>query len=124
MEWKTDDMTEQFDGADIAGNKAAAAFSYLGALVLVPLFATKNSKFARFHANQGLSLLLTGVAYNIAVGIFAAVLFGVSWRFYPVVQVTRLTGLAFPIFAVMGICNAVNGKARELPVIGKMRLLR
>lgn len=124
MEWKPDDMTEQFDAVDIAGNKVAAAFSYLGVLVLVPLLTAKGSGFAKFHANQGLALLVAEVAYNIAAGIFAAVLFGVSWRLYPILRAARLLSIAFPVFAVMGICNAAGGKARELPVIGKMRLLR
>ncbi len=124
MEWKTDDLTAQFDGADIAGNKTAAAISYLGLLVSVPLFAAKGSKFAKFHANQGLALLAVGVAYNIAAGIFAAFLLSISWVLYPTVRFLRLLGLVFPVLAVMGICNAVGGKARELPIIGKMRLLR
>ena len=124
MEWKTDDLTAHFDGADIAGNKTAAAFSYLGLLVLVSLLAAKNSKFAKFHANQGLALLAVGVAYNIAAGISAALLLNISWVLYPTVRFLQLLGLVFPVLAVIGICNAVNGKARELPIIGKMRLLR
>lgn len=124
MEWKTDDLTAQFDGADISGNKAAAAISYLGLLVLIPLFAAKGSKFAKFHANQGLALLAVGVAYNIAARISAVLLLNISWGLYPTVRFLRLLGLIFPVLAVMGICNAVNGKARELPIIGKMRLLR
>lgn len=124
MDWKTEDMTEKFDGADIAGNKAAAAFSYLGVLVLVPLLAAKGSKFARFHANQGLALLAAGVAYNIAAGIFTVAILSVSWRLYPVLRAVRILGLLFPVLAVMGICNAVGGKAKELPIIGKIRLLR
>ncbi len=32
--------------------------------------------------------------------------------------------LVFPVLAVIGIINAVNGQEKELPVIGKIRLVR
>lgn len=124
MKSKTDDRTKQFDSTDIAGNKTAAAFSYLGVFVLVPLFTAKDSEFARFHANQGLALLLAGVAYNIIAGILTAAFLSISWRLYPAVKILQLLGLIFPVFMLIGICNAINGKAKELPIIGKVCLLR
>lgn len=118
------DMMEQFDGADIADNRAMAALSYLGLLVLVPILAARESRFARFHAGQGLALLLVSAAYGIASGILASAVLAVSWRLSFVVGMIRLAGLAFPVLAVMGIVNAVNGQAKELPVIGKIRLFK
>jgi len=41
-----------------------AILAYLTWLVLIPLFAAKESKFARFHCNQGIVL---AVAEIIAV---------------------------------------------------------
>lgn len=114
----------QFDSADIRENKAAAAFSYLGILVLVPLLGAKESKFARFHANQGLALLAASVAYTVVMGIVNAALLSVSWRFYPAFGAMRLAGLVFPALSLMGIMNAVGGQAKELPVVGKIRLLK
>lgn len=114
----------QFDSADIRENKAAAAFSYLGILVLVPLLGAKESKFARFHANQGLALLAVSVAYTVVMGIVNAALLSVSWRVYPAFGAMRLAGLVFPALSLMGIMNAVGGQAKELPVIGKIRLLK
>ena len=35
-----------FDRADIQNNKLMAAFAYMGILVLIPIFAAKESKFA------------------------------------------------------------------------------
>lgn len=118
------DAGSQFDCADIRENKAAAAFSYLGILVLVPLLGAKESEFARFHANQGLALLAASVAYSVAMGIVNAALLAVSWRFYSALGIVRLAGLVFPAFSIMGIMNVVSGQAKELPVIGKIRLLK
>ena len=36
---------------DVQNNKVFAILAYIGILVLVPIFAAKESKFARFHAN-------------------------------------------------------------------------
>ena len=114
----------QFDSADIAQNKAMAAFAYLGILVIFPLFMAKGSKFARYHAEQGLALLFASAAYSIAYSVLAGILLSVSWEFYFVLRFIRLAGLAFPALAVFGIMNAVSGKAAELPVIGKIRLIK
>ena len=52
------DHTNEFDPTDIQNNKAMGILSYIGLLVLIPIFAAKDSKFARFHANQGLVLVI------------------------------------------------------------------
>ncbi len=115
---------DRFDSADIAQNRAMAVFAYLGILVIFPLFMAKGSRFARYHAGQGLALLLASAAYSIAYSVLTGLLLSVSWEFYFVLRLIRLAGLAFPALAVLGIMNAINGKAAELPVIGKIRLLR
>ena len=51
----TPDFTSQMDPADIEANKPMAILSYIWFLFIVPLVAAPQSKFARFHANQGLS---------------------------------------------------------------------
>lgn len=123
MEWKTEDLTAQFEPADISGNRLKAACSYLGVFVLVPLLMAKKSWFARFHANQGLALLVAGLIYNLMVGILTVLTLGVSLGLYPVLRVVHFLGLFFPVFTVIGIWNAASGKAKELPVIGKIRLI-
>lgn len=115
---------EPYDDADIADNRAMAALSYLGPLVLVPVLAAKESGFVRFHANQGLTLLTASAAYGIVSSILTSAILAVSWRLSYVGGIIRFGGLAFPVFAIMGIINAAGGHAKELPVIGKMRLFK
>lgn len=107
----TPDTTGEYDASDIKGNKLMAALSYLGILILIPLFAAKESKFARFHLNQGLLVLILSVAV---------------WFFGKVNQglITWILNLVVFVFAVIGIVNAVSGKAKELPFIGKIRILK
>ena len=63
---------------DAQDNKAMGILAYLGILVLVPIFAAKESPFARFHANQGLVLLIAEAAYGIAVAILSAIFLAIS----------------------------------------------
>lgn len=105
----TADTTSEYTEEDIANNKVFAILAYFGILFLIPLLAAKESKFARFHANQGLILFIV----EIIVGILS---------FIPIVGL--LLWIATIVLAVLGIVNAANGKAKELPLIGKFKLLK
>ena len=50
---------------DIEDNKFMSVLAYLGLFVLIPIFAAKDSDFARFHSNQGLVLLITGFIISL-----------------------------------------------------------
>ncbi len=106
------DNTAECDQADINSNKVMAILAYLGILVLIPLFAAKDSKFARFHTNQGLLLLLV------------AILCGVISRIPVIGFLGSILGFISGIFAIIGIVYAIQGKAKELPLIGKYRILK
>lgn len=101
----------EFDPQDISSNKVMAVLSYLGILVLIPLLAAKDSKYARFHVNQGLILVICAVV-SFAVSKIPGLAF-IAW----------ILNLAIFILAVIGIINAVKGQAKELPYIGKYKIL-
>ncbi len=133
----TADYTSQIDPKDAAENKVYAILAYIGILVLVTIFgAPKNSKFARFHANQGLTLLIAEVIYGIFTGIICGIIRAIvpDYQFifggtgaavYSVVSVLlSLISIVFLVFAIIGIVNAATGKAKELPIIGKIKILK
>ena len=120
----TADSTAQFDAADIQQNKAMSILAYFGPLVLIPIFAAKGSKFARYHSNQGLLLLIACIAWSIVYGILSSIILAISWRLYFITSIIGLVSLVFLVLAIIGIINAANGRAKELPVIGKFRLLK
>lgn len=99
------------DPADVQANRWIAAVSYL--LFFLPLLAAKQSRFAMFHANQGLTLLLTAIAANIVLG----------W--IPIVGafLLALCNLGLLVLAIVGILNATNGLMKPLPVIGSVKIL-
>ena len=104
----TPDTTANYAAADIAENKGMAILCYLGILWLIPFLAKKDSPFVKYHLNQGLLVLILGIAVAI-----------ISW--IPVIG--WLCAVVVFALAVIGIVNVVNGKAQELPVIGKFKLL-
>lgn len=103
---------ENFDQADIEKNKVIAGFAYI--IFFLPLLTCPDSKYGRFHANQGLLLFILSVAGSIILSIIPII----GWLLLP------LFSIAILIFAVMGLINGLNGKAKELPIIGKFRLLK
>ena len=101
-----------------SNDKLMGVLAYIGILFIVPLLAAKDSKFARFHANQGLVLFITDVVLFIAAGIIDG--------FLPVIG--GLINLAAYVVAIvlmiLGIVNAANGEEKELPIIGQYRLIK
>ena len=121
-----DNLNQQgaYDSADIEQNKVMAVLAYLGPLVLVPILAAKDSKFAKFHANQGLTLFICSFVYWIALIFISFILYSISDYLGFFVHILRLVNILFVVLAILGIVNAVNGQAKELPVIGKIQLLK
>ncbi len=120
----TADTTADYDADDVSKNKAIAVLAYFGVLCFIPMFAAKDSKFARFHANQGLTLFIACVAWSIVYSILNWIILAISWRLYFISSIIGLCSLVFLVLAVLGIINAVNGRAKELPVIGKFKILK
>ena len=120
----TADTTADFDPKDVEQNKVMGILAYLSWLVLIPIFAAKGSKFARFHANQGLVLAITEIAWWIVQSILTSILFSISWRLGFISTILSLVNIVFLVLLIIGIMNAASGKAKELPIIGKFKILK
>ncbi len=107
----TADTTAEYDAQDIEKNKVMALLAYI--IFLIPLLAAKDSKFARFHTNQGLVLFIGAILSSVIAAIPL-----IGWIIAP------LAGLAITVLAIIGILNALNGRAKELPLIGKFKILK
>ncbi len=124
----TPDTTGEYTQEDINQNKMMGVLAYLGILVLIPLFAAKESKFARYHTNQGLILLiLYGIllVFNILLGAVWRIRFFYASVAHPAVTwITFLLSIPLLVLSIIGIVNVVNGKVKELPVVGKFKLIK
>jgi hypothetical protein len=104
--------------ADIEQNKVFAVLAYLGILFLVPLLAAPNSRYARYHTNQGIVLFISFLIGYFGSWVAAFLTFGLGF-FLPVAVL--VTGF---IFAVLGIVNAASGVCKPLPLIGHFELMK
>lgn len=103
---------QQAEQTDIDNNKAMGILAYI--IFFIPLLAAKQSKFAMYHANQGLVLFLTLVAINIVSSIIPII----GWLI-----IGPLGNLGIFILAIVGILNAAGGKCKPLPLIGGFRII-
>jgi uncharacterized membrane protein len=120
-------MNEQMNGngqIPYDDTKLMSAFAYF--MFVVPLIAGayKTSEFTKFHVNQGVALWLAYFAYMIAYGIVFALFFWIPVLGLIIVGLAGLAILAFPVFAIMGIVNAVKGETKEFPLIGKFKFIK
>lgn len=127
----TTDHTSDFSKTDIEANKGPALLSYFGLLVLIPIFAAKHSPYARYHANQGLVLFVGMLVWAVIDGAVTALLRALLgnalglWGMYSLCGTAlNIVYAGFSILAVIGIINVLNERAKELPIIGKYKILK
>ena len=101
------------DKEDIEKNKVYAILAYL--IFFIPLIAVKDSKFARYHANQGLNVFLL----SLAVYIIGTIIPVIGW-----LLIIPLGEIAVLVFIIIGIVNASKGEMKELPLIGKINIIK
>ena len=127
----TSDTTAEYDAKDIADNKVMALLSYIGILVLIPMFAAPNSKYARYHVRQGFNLFLAYIGLFIINFLSRFIkttkyVWGIPYQTTPgiIVFIVWLLGIPLFVLSILGIINAYKGKAKELPIIGKFKILK
>ncbi|HAR96012.1 MAG TPA: hypothetical protein DCR97_08645 [Deltaproteobacteria bacterium] len=101
------------DLEDVEKNKAMAILSYI--IFFIPLIAARESKFALYHANQGLVLFLAAVVINIVGGIVPFI----GWFI-----ILPFGWIAVVILAIIGIINASKGLMKPLPLIGGITIIK
>lgn len=106
-----ENIFEEYSEQDIADNKVIAAIAYI--IFFLPLVAAQGSKFGRFHANQALVLFLLGLANFIIMSVPF-----LGWI------ISFFLSLFIFVLAIIGIVNALGGKAKPLPIIGGIKIIR
>ncbi len=107
---------------DIEKNKGKAVFCYLTVLWLIPFLMWRDSRFVKFHINQGFNLLICEICLVVVDRLLGfllgpGLLLGI-WGF-----VYSIGSLILMVFVVLGIINAINGQTKKLPIIGDWNFL-
>lgn len=120
----TPDYTQQLHPQDIADGKIMSILAYFGILFFLPLVVCPQSRFGRFHANQGLLVLICYIIAGVISGIFSAIIPWYSVVHFLVPLISIILWIPCVALFIIGLINAINGKAKELPLIGKIRIIR
>ena len=93
-----------------ATKRALAMCLYAGLLPMIFGFAVrdKSDEFITFHLNQALVVFLGA----IISAMLSAVIIGM------------LLGIYILVMAIMGMVSAYNGNMNELPLIGKIKIVK
>lgn len=123
----TKDITSDFDNNDIERHCIIAIVSYIPFLFFVPMLIKPRSGYLRFHGIQGLTMFLVGIFLeflNILLNaIISSVLVGIVGSVLTII-ITVIINMCILLLISTGIANSVKGIARELPIIGKYKLLK
>lgn len=119
------DETESYESEDISNNRIFAVLGYLGILLVVPIICAPESPFARFHASEAIDLLIFNVVYTIVAVVVTWLCFKVGQALGIIILgVFLILSIVSLLFWIMGISNAARGQAKEIPFIGKFKLLK
>lgn len=104
--------------ADINDGKTMAILAYI--FFIIPLLAARDKKFAMYHTEQALILWIAFIIIYIAVWIVMFIVGQISSSLACVISIlTFIPWLAYLVLWIMGLLNAIGGKVKELPVVGK-----
>ncbi len=120
----------EVDQKDAEDNKIMGVLAYI--LFLIPLIVgPKDSKFVKYHTNQGLILFILTIAWVIIERILSSIMVVIFFRITfiwalisVVLWVLSLVKYVFAVLAIIGIINVINRTKKPLPVIGGIQILK
>ena len=125
----TEDTSKDYTKKDKDDNKGLALLSYIGPLALIPYFYNKGSKYVKYHAIQGMNLLIVWICYVIVSSLLSLIKITKSCDSYLGIftNCTKVTPwwIRFPVdviglflfaLSVIGVVYALTGVAKKLPI--------
>ncbi len=118
---------------DVQDNKIMGVLAYI--LAPIPWFAAPNSRFARFHAREGMKVFIAEMALVLLNIIFSFIQIPHTEYILGIpVEVTStpwvlslllwLVSIPVAVLAIMGIVSASQGKFKAPPFLDKIPLFK
>ena len=126
---------------EIEAGKGMAVLAYI--IALIPYFGgDKSNKFVRYHAIQGMNLLIIAVGISIVTSIinsivwnaftgncvgsiFSGSLSGCNWGLAgTITTILWIPSWIVGIVDIIGLVNAANGVEKEVPLLGKFKIIK
>ncbi len=122
-----DDITDNFSKEEVEEYSKYAIISYIGFLFLIPILIKvhKKSEYVLFHVNEGFNLFALELFIFIVLGLLSSIFVKVTYSYPMWLSVVNFVLYAtVVILMLLGIVNAVNGKSKTLPIIGKYKFIK
>ncbi len=114
-----EDHTNEFGTQDIQDSKVMSVLAYIPILFWLPLVACSGSRYGKFHANQGLNLLLLCIVFGVISAVIGVVLGWIPILGHIICGLVDIITWIVPLgLALYGMINTGSGNAKELPIIG------
>lgn len=128
---KTREHTRRFHPDDIRSCKIECVCACSGVLFFLPLVSVPESRYGKYWANQGLLVLLfelfsllVGFIVGGLLGLMAMIPFiGIVFHIIKIVAIVAICALNLFVIVLAG-SFAARGRARDLPLIGHLRLIK
>lgn len=125
------DYTDSFSLEEIESGKALSIVSYL--IPLVPFILSKKNNYVKFHTLNGMNILFTYLIFLIIkrtlsyifgtpcdlVSGLKCIILPISLRIF-----FAFINMLFSFIVLYGILNVCNNKAKEIPIISKIKLFK
>ena len=111
---------------ELKGKKFTACLSYLFWFTVIPMIYSTESKFVKYHANQGFVLTIVETIYLIITVIVSKILWSFSRSTSLLVETIMLMVFVgvFGMLSLIGIFNVIRGKEKPIPTFGHIKLLK
>lgn len=125
------DDTSQFSSEEVQEGKVMGIISYL--VPFVPYLTEKNNKFVRYHAKQGMNLMMVYFTYMFLqivtsfIKVRRTIYYGrVEYFVTPwwIKVPLKIILLCIVALAVWGIVDVCNGRARKFPVLSHINIIK
>ena len=105
--------TAEYDATDISDNKLIAVLAYFGIIgVIAAAIINRDSKFVMFHIRQSIKLFILQILLTICCILIITI---------PIVGICEV--ILF-VVQIIGAVYAIQGKAKELPIVSSFGFLK
>ena len=125
------DYTDYYSLEEIESGKALSIISYL--IPLVPFILSKKNNYVKFHTLNGMNILFTYLIFLIIkrtlsyifgtpcdlVSGLKCIILPISLRIF-----FAFINMIFSFIILYGVLNVCNNKAKEIPIIRKIKLFK
>lgn len=126
----TKDHVNEHHKSDIEVNRVVACICYIPFLFLLNMFSKnyKDSKYLHFHVNQGIIVSLVWLFVITFTNLLGTIFLKESIFTTHLPKIISFINyilhcIAF-LYSLFGLVNTYNGNSKELPIIGRIKILK